>query len=249
MPASAPLISIVVVCRDPGPDLPLCLDSVWSQDCESGTYELVVIDGASRDGTAAWLSRQASRLGHLLSEPDDGVYAAMNKGVAAARGAWILFLGADDRLADEHVLQHMATHLRSSEAGLVSAQARYSDGRLYASCLPLRPVQRNPLHHQCTFYRRSMLPTPTTFDPSLRIAADYDLNLRLLLSEQSVETVPTLISHCRSGGLSDAGHWITYREEITVRRRHFPFGQRLLWDIFSVLRFLRKKVHRLLRPV
>src|SRR6185312_9288122 len=77
-------ISVIVVCRNPGPRLRAALESVWNQ---RGTQaELVVVDGASTDGTREWLEQQRSRLGTLISENDSGVYEAMNKGLAAARG-------------------------------------------------------------------------------------------------------------------------------------------------------------------
>ncbi|MEJ1973264.1 MAG: glycosyltransferase [Lacunisphaera sp.] len=100
-PAS-PIISIIVVCRNPGRRLETALGGVWAQ--QGMTPELVVIDGASTDGSREWLEARRSRIGALVSEPDGGIYDAMNKGIARATGDWILFLGADDRLADDTVL-------------------------------------------------------------------------------------------------------------------------------------------------
>jgi putative colanic acid biosynthesis glycosyltransferase len=77
MPAP-PAISVIIVCKNPGPRLPAALTSVWDQPHASS--EIIVIDGASTDGTREWLEALRGRLAALVSEPDAGVYAAMNKG-------------------------------------------------------------------------------------------------------------------------------------------------------------------------
>lgn len=247
MPVPAPLISIIVVCRNPGAPLRDALASIGHQTLFAHV-ELIVIDGASTDGTVAWLNDQADQITHLCSEPDQGVYDAMNKGVAASRGEWLYFIGADDRLAAPDVLEKIAPLLRTTSHDIVGAQARYSDGRLYVTSSPLRPIRRNPLHHQSTFYRRSRIDAQGVFDSNLRVAADYDFNLRWICADATVDHTNVLVAHCQAGGLSDAGNWVTYGEEIAVRHRHFPWWRALPWDLFSCVRFIRKKLLRLIRP-
>lgn len=240
MSAPAPLLSIIVVCRNPGGRLAGALESVWGQ--QGISPELVVIDGASTDGTREWLEARRGRLGTLVSEPDGGIYEAMNKGVARARGEWILFLGADDRLADATVLARAALPLTSSGADVFAATARFDDGRVYPPRSPRAAIRRNFLHHQATFYRRALFARLGGFDPALRLMADYDFNLRLLHAGGAIETGPLEIARCGSGGLSDAGTWTTYGEEIAVRHRHFPAWRCWPWDAGSVVRFLRKRL-------
>ena len=237
-----PLLSIVIACRNPGPPLRAALDSVGvppGTDCE-----LIVVDGASTDGTREWLDLQRARLGALISEPDGGVYDAMNKGAAVARGDWVLFLGADDRL-QAGALTALAPVLRSTDAGVVVGEAAYDDGRLYRLGAPTVAVRRNFVHHQAACYRRTLFATHGPFETGLRIMADYEFNLRLLNAGVKFQAVPTRTATCGSGGLSDAGGWTGYGEEITVRHRYFPAWQCWLWDAGSVLRFLRKKLRRL----
>jgi len=240
-----PLVSVVVVCRNPGPRLHAALESIWAQPGES--CEVVVIDGASTDGTRGWLETQRPRLGALVTEPDDGVYAAMNKGVAAARGEWLLFLGADDRLR-AGAFAGLGPVLRASDAGVVVGEAEFDDGRRYRLGPPATAVRRNFLHHQAACYRRALFATHGGFDPKLRIMADYDFNLRLLRAGVRFHTVPIPVAVCASGGLSDAGDWTGYREELTVRHRHFPAWQCWLWDLGSIVRYGRKKIVRTASP-
>lgn len=245
MPA-APTLSVIVVCKNPGERLRTALASVWEQ---SGFVpELIVIDGGSTDGTREWLEAQRSRIRILVSESDGGVYDAMNKGVAAARTEWVLFLGADDRLASRTVLAVLAPVLARSDAGVVAGEAVYADGRRYRLRLPLHPIARNFVHHQAAFYRHHLLEADGGFDLTFRIMADYEMNLRLWRSGTRFEAVPAQIAVCGVGGLSDHGRWQGYREEIAVRHRYFPPLASAPWDALSLLRFGRKQIVRRLRP-
>jgi putative colanic acid biosynthesis glycosyltransferase len=241
MPDS-PLISVIVVCRNPGERLRAALASIWSQ--QPAAPDLVVIDGASTDGTREWLTANRSRLSTLVSESDRGVYAAMNKGIAAARGDWILFLGADDLLAGDRVLAEASHWLGKTSAGVAAGEAAYADGRCYT--LPVKPRvrARNFVHHQAAFYRRSLFAENGGFDDTLAIMGDYDLNLRLWKNRIAFRPLPLRIAACGTGGLSDAGHWAGYAEEIRVRHRHFPAWRCWVWDLLSVGRWLRKRLIR-----
>lgn len=241
MPAPAPFFSIIVVCRNPGPRLQAALDSVWTQ--RGAEAEIVVIDGASTDGTAAWLENRRDRFGTLVSEPDTGVYQAMNRGVQQARGQWLLFLGADDVLADSQVLARVRAAIGEAAGGLFCGEAAYADGRVWRA--PLNPGvrYRNFLHHQACFYHRSVF-VQSGFDEKLTLQADYDFNLRLWQRGIRPQPLALRVAVCASGGLSDAGAWTNYREEITVRHRHFPAWQCWPADAGSFLRFLRKQLVR-----
>lgn len=238
---AAPLVSVILACRNPGAHLPTALESVWRQT--GAELELVVVDGASDDGTREWLEARRDRLGVLIAEPDTGIYDALNKGVAAARGSWLLFLGADDRL-QENALAGIAPVLGCTAAGVVAGEAAYDDGRIYRLEAPAA-VRRNFVHHQAAFYRRSLFVGHGGFDTGLAIQADYEFNLRLLRAGVEFASVPARIAECGSGGASDAGGWRGYREEITVRHRHFPAWQCWPWDLASVVRCARKQLlHR-----
>ena len=239
---SAPLVSIILVCRNPGPALRTALESVWQQTGVSP--EVVVVDGASTDGTREWLETSRTALAALISEPDRGVYDAMNKAVTAACGQWLLFLGADDRLATPDILSRLESTLAQTPAGIVAGTARFTDGRLYAPA-PAAAIRRNFIHHQSAFYRRELFSRLGAFDPGFRIQADYELNLRWQQAGTGIATLPQLVAVCGTGGLSDSGRWANYREEIRARHRHFPAWQCWLWDLASFIRFLRKNAIRM----
>ena len=206
--------------------------------------ELVVIDGGSTDGSCEWLEAQRSRITVLVSEPDAGVYDAMNKGIARARGEWIYFLGADDRLSGDMVLSETINWMKKTEAGVVAGEAAFDDGRIYKLRSHVNAVARNFVHHQAAFYRRTLFEENGNFDTSLAVMADYEFNVRVWKSRVRFKPIPLRIAACGVGGISDAGHWRGYREEIIVRHRYFSLARSLPWDALSAVRYFRKKIVR-----
>ena len=241
--SAAPALSVILVCKNPGPRLQAALASVWAQ--LHIHPEIIVIDGGSTDGSREWLTAQRARLTTLVSEPDADLYPAMNQGIALATGAWILFLGADDRLVGDMVLSEALNWMNKTEAGVAAGEVAYDDGRIYKLRSNVNPCARNFVHHQGTFYRRSLFAENDAFDTSLAVMADYEFNVRLWKNRVRFKPIPLRIAACGTGGLSDAGRWRGYREEIAVRHRYFSFGRCLVWDALSVVRYVRKKIVRL----
>lgn len=244
--SAAPTVSVIVVCKNPGERLRAGLESVWQQVGPGA--ELIVVDGGSNDGSREWLESERSRLHALISEPDRGVYDAMNKGLAAARTDWVLFMGADDRLAAHDVLERVGPHLALTAAGVVVGDALYDDGRVYRLQTPPNLIARNFVHHQAAFYARALFTRHGGFDPALAVMGDYELNLRLWTQGVRFAPLPLRITACGVGGLSDRGGWCGYREEIEVRHRHFSPVRCAPWDVLSAVRFARKQIVCRFRP-
>jgi putative colanic acid biosynthesis glycosyltransferase len=242
MSGPTPLISIILVCRNPGSRLATALESIWGQ--KSASPEIVVIDGLSTDGTGDWLRSNGARIAHLVIQDDSGIYDAMNKGIAAATGKWILFLGADDRLAGNDMLGQATATLTYCEAQVVVGEVLYNDGRAYRLRSSINPAARNFIHHQAAFYRRELFTQFGRFDVSLAVMADYDFNISVRLGGVRFLPIQLCIAECSSGGISDSGRWRGYSEEIEIRHRYFSFGRCMVWDALSVLRYARKKILR-----
>jgi putative colanic acid biosynthesis glycosyltransferase len=240
--SAAPTLSVIVVCKNPGSRLPAAIASVTEQ--RHVAAELIVIDGGSTDGSVAWLEAHRAHFATLVSEPDGGVYDAMNKGVARARGEWVYFLGADDRLAGDMVLSETVNWMKKTEAGVVVGEAAFDDGRIYKLRSNVNAIARNFVHHQGAFYRRSLFEENGGFDLALAVQADYEFNVRLWKSHIRFKPIPLRVAACGIGGVSDGGDWRVYREEITVRHRYFSLGRCLLWDALSVARYVRKQFVR-----
>ena len=178
-------ISVVTVCRNAAATIGEALESFARQSHPD--KELVVIDGASSDDTLA-IVRAFEREGvAVISEPDAGIYDAMNKGLGAFRGDAVGFLNADDRFHDPDALAALAAALESAD--ICYGDLDYIDGagrgrvvRRWRST-PWRPgrFRRGWMPAHPTFYcRRRVVDAVGPFDLSYPLAADYDFMLRAL---------------------------------------------------------------------
>ena len=189
-----------------------CLDSVAAQ-----TYlerEHIVIDGGSEDGTLMQLHQRRAQLALLVSEPDGGIYFGLNKGISLATGEVVGLLHADDVYADTQVLEYVAAAF--ADPGV---QAVYGDLQYVARADPQRLIrhwqagvfQSARLRwgwmppHPALFLRRSLYERFGLFDTRYRIAADYDLILRMLttLAVGEVKYLPNILVRMRVGGVSN----------------------------------------------
>jgi glycosyltransferase len=187
------------------------LDSILAQTHPD--IELVVIDGASSDGTTELLESYRNRIGVLISEPDEGIYDALNKGIQHATGDVVGFLHADDLFADETVLSKVAAAFASNQVEAVYGDlvyvskaepdkvirywqsGDYSEPKLKRGWMPPHP----------TFYvRRSIYEQHGGFDTSYHIAADYDCMLRFLgRAKIKAAYIPSVMVKMRLGGASN----------------------------------------------
>lgn len=195
--APLPLVTIIIVVFNARNELRAVLESIFAAG--SSDLEIVVVDGGSSDGTRELLQEMSPRLAHWVSEQDKGIYDAMNKGVIAARGTYVLHLNAGDRL-----LNLPTERLRSADRdGVDVAGFRVSlDGhRLFTPRTGWRLSLNNTWHHQGTFYRRSRLPR---YNTAYLTFADFDVNQRLLRSDARVRLHDEVIASHSTDGVSHA---------------------------------------------
>lgn len=217
---SPPLVTVVTVCfnllkNKRGSCFDQCLRSVQQQDYPC--IEHLVIDGASTDGTVDML-QEYERQGiiRLISEPDSGIYEAMNKGIRHARGKYVVFLNSDDFWHDAKAVSASAAALERSGAAFSYAPRTIvrEDGSFYcteAAALGVFPCQM-PFCHQTMFTRRDILLRMNGFDAAqYRSAADYELILRILLGGHQGVYVPLNFTSFRLGGFS-AGDALSRQE-------------------------------------
>lgn len=246
----APLVSVVMAVRDSGAALEKALDSLAGQ-----TYpcrELIVIDGGSSDGTVELLRRRQAEIAYWSSEPDAGIYDALNKGIAAARGEWLYFLGADDAFFSPETLSRvMEKAAGRPEIDLVVGRVLLADGRLFAGRFDGRLLLKNSIHHQGAFYRRRLFDSFRYGGGQGRggflISGDYELNLLLYLKGARALLLPETIARC-GPGLSMEGRFRGYREEMAIRHRHVNTFAALPLDVLTLLRFAAKRILLNLAP-
>jgi glycosyltransferase involved in cell wall biosynthesis len=185
------------------------LDSVFEQTYDR--VELVVMDGASTDGTQAILERNGARIAYWRSEADTGVYQAWNRALDHVTGDWICFLGADDRFHAPDVLASIVTAL-AGEQGRRVAYGRLVMLRDDGSTQPLRGRpwgkaarkgfrRGEMIPHPATFHHRSVFEDNGRFDESFVIAGDYEFLLREVLDHAPL-FIPVYVVDMSAGGLS-----------------------------------------------
>ena len=226
-------ISVVTVCRNAAATIGEALESFFCQSHPD--KELLVVDGASTDGTLGVVREFARDELTLISEPDRGLYDAMNKGLAAFGGDAVGFLNADDRFHDEDSLAAMAAALESADIGyadldFVDAARRAQVVRRWRST-PWRKggFARGWMPAHPTFYcRRRVVDQVGRFDLRYRLAADYDFMLRALeLADFSAVHVPRVLVDMGAGGASSANLKARVRhnlEALESRRRWLGAG-------------------------
>ena len=205
-------LSIITVCYNSAATIRDAVDSVLAQ--EGIGLEYIVIDGGSTDGTLDVLRSYGERIARLVSEPDEGIYDAMNKGVSLATGDVVGILNSDDYYADSEVLSAVAAAFEDSDVDCVFGDLDYVDAeetnrvvRAWRS----KPYEPGAFHrgwhpaHPSFFVRRSVYERVGMFDTNLKIAADYEFMLRVLEREQlSSVYLPEVIVKMRMGGASNA---------------------------------------------
>ena len=209
-------VSLITVCRNVAPVIRETLDSILSQTHPE--IELIVIDGASTDGTVAILEEYRSAPGKrgidiLVSEPDKGIYDAMNKGLARATGEVIGFVNAGDLLMTPQSIAQVVAAFQRSHADavygdiiMVDEKDIYKVHRTWLSGTYHRENFRKGWMppHVGTFIRKSVYDRFGHFNTTLRIGADYEILLRFLYKHQ----VPTVhlrevLVRFRLGGMSN----------------------------------------------
>jgi glycosyltransferase involved in cell wall biosynthesis len=213
-------VTVVMVTRNAGAVIEEALESLTRQrGCE---VDLVVADGGSTDDTLAVLHRHAHLRARVLPGPDAGIYDAMNKGVAAARGDALYFLNADDRLAHPAALAELTGAMQSTGADLVYGDivVRGAAGDHYRSHHRVSPrnLGYEPLSHQAVLARRGVFDAIGGFDTRWRVCADLDWLLRSSRAGMGWQHVNRLVCRSLAGGFSHQNYAQLMAETRQLRR-------------------------------
>ena len=241
----SPLISVITVVYNGERHLEKSIVSVVQQSYKN--FEYLIVDGNSTDGTLEIIRKYEDAIDYWVSEPDQGIFDAMNKALDAARGEWIYFLGADDKLHQPDTLAKIAPLLDKGFA-LVFGSICYPNGRIVRSSLGPRTLIRNCLHHQGAFYN-ALLFKEWRYDASLRIVADYELNLLVYLGGRKFKKVKEVVAFCGDEGVSLAFLKMAAAELNAVRKRHVGVLAniilsglfRLEFEIYRLYKALKRK--------
>jgi glycosyltransferase involved in cell wall biosynthesis len=198
-----PLISVVIVTYNAGTTLEDTLNSIFEQTYPN--IELVIIDGGSKDGTLKIIESHSSKIAYFISEKDNGVYDAMNKGITAAKGEWILFLGADDLLYTPHILADIFSNTDHEQVDLLYGDVEFKSNRKkFGGEKEYRTLIERNLCHQSIFYKRSLFKKLGNYNTRYAIAADHEMNLRVFHNASLVKQyIPVIVTLFNDDGMSN----------------------------------------------
>lgn len=223
-----PLLTVITVCRNSEKSIKDTIQSVLDQSFKA--FEYIIIDGASTDGTIRILQayqdlfKEAGICFTYISERDNGIYDAMNKGIRLSHGEYLNFLNSDDRYHSKHVLYNAATELKSAWPDILvgSSVLCFGDGSSYLQ-IPIKKrkelLGRMPFIHQAAFIRRGLL-IDNPYRTKYKLAADYDFFYKMMLMKRSFVFSDSIIVDYSMEGASNQNNKISKFEYRMIKKEN-----------------------------
>lgn len=242
-----PLFSIITITYNASAELPATMRSVAEQSCRD--FEHIIVDGASSDGTQQLAISMATPQMQLVSEPDKGLYDAMNKGINRAKGEYLIFLNAGDAFHDADTLRSMADATCSSPAIiygdtiLVDSERKYVADRHLSvpKELTFNSFKRGMLVcHQAFVVKRDIA---EDYDLQYRFSADYEWCLRCLKKTRPEDCVnmERVVIDYLIAGLTDKNHKASLKERYRIMCRYYGHLSTLIHHFSFIPRYLLRK--------
>lgn len=231
-----PKISIITVVFNSVSTIEDTILSLFSQDFMH--YEYIIVDGGSTDGTIEIIKKYQDKITLWVSEPDNGIYDAMNKGVKLATGQFVQFLNAGDTFVNSHTLYNISEYLKMDSD--ISLFAYLIDNKKHLSDLSFWSLLRGMPCHQAIFYKRQYL-REFPFNVIYKYSADYHNLLNGIFSHSCTVFDETVVVYDTNGISSNP----LVKKNIRMERLKAVFTSNLsiFWKIpmliYNVLRLIR----------
>ena len=202
-----PFFSIIIPTYNSEKTLAKTLDTILNQTFSD--FEVLIVDGDSKDKTLLIASEFNNPKIKVFSEPDKGLYDAMNKGIALSKGEWLYFIGSDDYLYSDNVLLQIANKIKRTTRDVVYGNVLIKgdtgwakDGQIYNGKFSFQKLLKSNICHQSMFYRKSFVEKNHLFyDLKYPVCADWDFNIRCRQLTDFAFT-DTLVAVFNAGGIS-----------------------------------------------
>jgi glycosyltransferase involved in cell wall biosynthesis len=237
-----PLITVVTVVRNGEKTLEETILSVINQTYKNVEY--IIVDGASTDGTLDIIKKYENRIDYWISEPDKGIYDAMNKGIDLAIGDYIALLNSDDWY-ELNACEIIAEKINEINAdiyfGMVRVIDKQSNECINISGYNIYLINQNMIAHQTCFISKEIY-LKYKYDIKYKSASDYDFMIRVYKSNASFYFIEKIITNARTGGIS----WGIINEIETMKiRRKYRFIKicgYYVWKLFFIIRYIYIKI-------
>lgn len=186
-------------------------------------YELIVIDGDSSDNSKSIIEQHNSQIGYWVSEPDNGIFNAMNKGIIASKGDYLIFMNSGDCFYNEKVLEDSRNYLG---ADFVIGQVKRKDTNTIMnyelSDISMMTFYTGAIPHQATFHKRSLFQN-SLYDEKLRISSDWKLFFQKIIIENASYTVmPVVVCFYDTTGISNTNIDLAAKERNQIITDSLP---------------------------
>lgn len=243
-----PKFSVITVCYNAQATLEDTIQSVIAQTYHHVEY--IIVDGASKDRTLSIINRYRDRITTVVSEPDKGLYDAMNKGLRLATGDYVCFLNAGDSFHEDDTLQQMAHTLREltelpdvlyGETALVDAEGHFVRMRRLQAPehLTWHSFRQGMLVCHQAFFAKRTLAEP--YDLRYRFSADFDWCIRIMKKSKVLHnTHLTLIDYLEEG-MTTRNHKASLHERFRIMAKHYGWLSTVAHHVWFVVRAVVKK--------
>lgn len=240
-----PLFSIITITFNAAGTLPATLKSVERQTFTD--YEYLIVDGASTDGTVA-IAQHSAAVSSVTSEPDKGLYDAMNKGLRKARGCYLVFLNAGDAFHEPDTLQKIADSIDKNDPDIVYGETALVDSeRRFISMRRLQAPERLSVKsfrmgmlvcHQAFIVRREIAPE---YDLRYSFSADFDWCIRIMKKAQTLHNTHLTIIDYLDEGMTTRNREASLKERFRIMAQHYGWISTAAYHAWFVLRAVLKK--------
>ena len=213
--------SIITINYNNNVGLRKTIESVINQSCKD--FEYIIIDGGSTDGSVDIIKEYSDYITYWVSEPDKGIYNAMNKGIKIARGEYLNFMNSGDSFYDSNVLENSLPYLT---ADIVHGRLFYYCGRERSVYLKNEPNMQhfldNTLNHQSSFIARKLF-KDSLYDENYKIVSDWKFFMeKLIFQNCSFVSIPVKVGLFEEGGISESASVLDAKERKEVLEKLFP---------------------------
>ena len=239
-----PRITIITVVFNGEQHLEKTILSIINQTYEN--LEYIIIDGCSTDGTLTIVENYRYAISYFISEPDQGIYDAMNKGINIASGEWVNFMNAGDVFYDTNTLNNITPHLEKTKDVVYGNHVIFQEHpykETYFMAKNLSYVWNIPYCHQTAFVSISLL-RKHLFDTQYHIASDYNQYLDMRKANAIFYYTPIFIAKYLDGGVS-AQHkqqWI--KEHRIIQSNHFKVRGEILYHLRILKMLVEKQISK-----
>ena len=246
-------ISIITVCKNAENAIERTMLSVVTQNCFNENIEYLIIDGASTDKTVEIIKQYSNKYPiKWISEPDSGIYNAMNKGIKLATGDIIYFLNAGDKLFDEKSASEILKEFEKSDPDFLYTDILLcKNNELQKATIKKFDhadkyfLFRDCICHQASFFKKSVIEKFGGFNENFKLAADYEMLLKIMANKSlKKEYLPITAAYYDISGISSTATDLV-KEERNIIQKHFYFSFKTFLYSSWLYQFIRRRLRKM----